>query len=149
MGAFPQPQQGIAHRSHLLEMARCFFFLVNCFIKIIAGFCIFRNTPLRSWYFIPRRETFSRISYHIAKLFSDTLYHPFFLFPSTVQHFVSQAFSFIDTKYLCVYDMINIKMLIGFIQTDCKSVIPRSGATWESPGTASLIATFYQEIATP
>ena len=38
-------------------------------------------------------------------------------------------------------------MLIGFIQTDCKSVIPRSGATWESPGTASVIATVYQEIA--
>ena len=41
------------------------------------------------------------------------------------------------------------KMLIGFIQTACKSVIPRSGATWESAGTASVIATFYQEIATP
>ena len=40
-------------------------------------------------------------------------------------------------------------VLIGFIQTDCKSVIPRSGATWESPGTASVIATFYQEIAAP
>ena len=40
-------------------------------------------------------------------------------------------------------------VLIGFIQQDCKSVIPRSGATWESPGTASVIATFYQEIAAP
>ena len=38
---------------------------------------------------------------------------------------------------------------IGFIQQDCKSVIPRSGATWESPGTASVIATVYQEIAAP
>ena len=40
-------------------------------------------------------------------------------------------------------------MLIGFIQQGPKSVIPRSGATWESPGTASVIAAFYQEIATP
>ena len=30
---------------------------------------------------------------------------------------------------------INFKMLIGFIQQGPKSVIPRSGATWESPGT--------------
>ena len=44
---------------------------------------------------------------------------------------------------------INLNVLIGFIQTDCKSVIPRSGATWESPGTASVIATCYQEIAAP
>ena len=40
-------------------------------------------------------------------------------------------------------------MLIGFIQQGPKSVIPRSGATWESPGTASVIVAFYQEIATP
>ena len=55
-------------------------------------------------------------------------------------------------------------MLIGFIQQGPKSVIPRSGAThprvaslapsgqftfWESPGTALVIAAFYQEIATP
>ena len=40
-------------------------------------------------------------------------------------------------------------MLIGFIQQGSKSVIPRSGATWESPGTASVIVAFYQEIATP
>ena len=40
-------------------------------------------------------------------------------------------------------------MLIGFIQQGSKSVIPRSEATWESPGTAYKSATFYQEIATP
>ena len=54
-------------------------------------------------------------------------------------------------KIPCMVNGMKIKqkMLIGFIQTDCKSVIPRGGATWESAGTASLIATFYQEIATP
>ena len=40
-------------------------------------------------------------------------------------------------------------VLIGFIQQGPKSVIPRSEATWESPGTAYKSATFYQEIATP
>ncbi|MBQ7230880.1 MAG: hypothetical protein IJX04_08300, partial [Oscillospiraceae bacterium] len=49
-------------------------------------------------------------------------------------------------KFRCI---ISKNMLIGFIQQGPKSVIPRSGATWESPGTASVIAAFYQEIATP
>ena len=45
--------------------------------------------------------------------------------------------------------LFNRNMLIGFIQQGSKYVIPRSEATWESPGTAYKFATFYQEIATP